>query len=261
MIRKALHSLSMAKKFLLLSAMTFILPLGFFVYFSYMSYSSTVDNKLFQMTENVLSLIEKNVQYTINDVSDTGNIIMTSGEVQSVLSVNPDAADYHQQILSHETAVEDLLINLTNNKQYIGTILLALLFVPALNLAGMIASRMKRQLSEMGIRKAFGASKASLLMQVFWENLFLTGLGGLLGLLLSYLIVYCGRNWLPDLLSAYSDVIPEGVDSFLTPGMLLNPVVIGITFLVSLILNVLSALIPALHALKKDIVYSLNDKR
>lgn len=142
-----------------------------------------------------------------------------------------------------------------------GTILLALLFVPALNLAGMIASRMKRQLSEMGIRKAFGASKASLLMQVFWENLFLTGLGGLLGLLLSYLIVYCGRNWLPDLLSAYSDVIPEGVDSFLTPGMLLNPVVIGITFLVSLILNVLSALIPALHALKKDIVYSLNDKR
>lgn len=125
MIRKALHSLSMAKKFLLLSAMTFILPLGFFVYFSYMSYSSTVDNKLFQMTENVLSLIEKNVQYTINDVSDTSNIIMTSGEVQSVLSVNPDAADYHQQILSHETAVEDLLINLTNNKQYIGTILLA----------------------------------------------------------------------------------------------------------------------------------------
>lgn len=29
MIQKALHSLSMAKKFLLLSAMTFILPLGF----------------------------------------------------------------------------------------------------------------------------------------------------------------------------------------------------------------------------------------
>ena len=50
----------------------------------------------------------------------------------------------------------------------------------------------------MGIRKAFGASKASLLMQVFWENLFLTGLGGLLGLLLSYLIVYCGRISFPQ---------------------------------------------------------------
>lgn len=124
----------------------------------------------------------------------------------------------------------------------------------------MIASRMKRQLSELGIRKAFGASKTSLLLQVFWENLFLTGIGGLFGLLLSYLIVYCGRNWLPDLLSFSVDVMPEGVDSFLTPGMLLNPVVIGITFMVSLVLNVLSALIPALHALKKDIVYSLNEK-
>lgn len=142
-----------------------------------------------------------------------------------------------------------------------GTILLALLFVPALNLAGMIASRMKRQLSELGIRKAFGASKTSLLLQIFLENLFLTGIGGLFGLLLSYLIVYCGRNWLPDLLSFSADVMPEGVDSLLTPGMLLNPVVIGITFMVSLVLNVLSALIPALHALKKDIVYSLNEKR
>lgn len=125
MIRKAFLSLSIVKKFLLLSALTFILPLGFFVYFSYMSYSSTVDNKLFQMTENVLSLIEKNVQYTINDVSDTGNIIMTSSDVQAVLSANSNTAGYHQQTLSHETAVEDLLINLTNNKQYIGTILLA----------------------------------------------------------------------------------------------------------------------------------------
>lgn len=142
-----------------------------------------------------------------------------------------------------------------------GTILFALLFVPALNLAGMIASRMKRQLSELGIRKAFGASKASLLLQVFWENLFLTCIGGLFGLLLSYLIVYGGRNWLPDLLASSADVMPEGTDSFLTPGMLLNPVVIGITFVVSLVLNVLSALIPALHALRKDIVYSLNEKR
>lgn len=64
-----------------------------------------------------------------------------------------------------------------------GTILLALLFVPALNLAGMIASRMKRQLSERGIRKAFGASKASLLMQVFGRICFLRGLGGLIGLI------------------------------------------------------------------------------
>ncbi len=124
-MHKRFQSLSMAQKFMLLSTLTFLLPLGFFVFFSYRNYSSAVDSKLFQMTENVLSLIEKNVQYTINDVSDTGNIIMTSESVQAVLSADPADADYHQQILSRESEVEDLLINLTNNKQYIGTILLA----------------------------------------------------------------------------------------------------------------------------------------
>lgn len=114
----------MARKFMLLSTLTFLLPLGFFVFFSYRNYSGAVDSKLFQMTENVLSLIERNVQYTINDVRDTGNIIMTSGDVQAVLSANPAHTDYHQQLLIHESVVEDLLINLTNNKQYIGTILL-----------------------------------------------------------------------------------------------------------------------------------------
>ena len=89
----------MARKFMLLSTLTFLLPLGFFVFFSYRNYSGAVDSKLFQMTENVLSLIERNVQYTINDVRDTGNIIMTSGDVQAVLSANPAHTDYHQQLL------------------------------------------------------------------------------------------------------------------------------------------------------------------
>lgn len=87
------------------------------------------------------------------------------------------------------------------------------------------------------------------------------GFGGLLGLLFLYLIVYCGCNWLFDLLSVYLDVIFEGVDSFLIFGMLLNFVVIGIIFLVSLILNVLLVLILVLYVLKKDIVYLFNDKR
>ena len=47
--------MSMAQKFMLLSTLTFLLPLGFFVFFSYRNYSSAVDSKLFQMTENVWS--------------------------------------------------------------------------------------------------------------------------------------------------------------------------------------------------------------
>lgn len=124
-MQKTFQSLNTVQKFMFLSTLTFLLPLGFFVFFSYWNYSSEADDKLFHITANMLSLIEKNVQYIINDVYDTGNIVMTSRSVQELLSADPDSTDYHQQVLSQEPAVEDLLINLTNNKRYIGTILLA----------------------------------------------------------------------------------------------------------------------------------------
>ena len=40
--------------------------------------------------------------------------------------------------------------------------LLVLLLVPALNLSGMIASRMESRLAEMGVRKSFGAGRGKL---------------------------------------------------------------------------------------------------
>lgn len=47
-MHKRFQSLSMAQKFMLLSTLTFLLPLGFFVFFSYRNYSSAVDSKLFR---------------------------------------------------------------------------------------------------------------------------------------------------------------------------------------------------------------------
>lgn len=34
----------------------------------------------------------------------------------------------------------------------------------------MISARMERQLPDLGIRKAFGASRRRLLVQIIWEN-------------------------------------------------------------------------------------------
>ena len=50
--------------------------------------------------------------------------------------------------------------------RYLLFILLALLLVPALNLSGLIASRMESRLPEMGIRNAFGGGRSKLLSQV-----------------------------------------------------------------------------------------------
>lgn len=142
-----------------------------------------------------------------------------------------------------------------------GTLLFALLFIPALNLAGMISSRMEHRLPELGLRKAFGAPKRVLLGQVLTENFLLTLLGGAFGLALSYAMIYSGRNWLPTLFDKIVTNLPEGVDTFFSPAMLFNPTVFGITLGVCMVLNLVSALIPAVNALRKDIIYSLNNKK
>ncbi|WP_240935517.1 ABC transporter permease [Hymenobacter sp. HDW8] len=65
---------------------------------------------------------------------------------------------------------------------------LALLFMalPALNLVNINLSRIMDRSSEIGVRKAFGATSNTLVGQFLIENIFLTLLGGLFGLLLAY---------------------------------------------------------------------------
>ena len=138
-------------------------------------------------------------------------------------------------------------------------ILLALLFIPALNLGGMISSRMDSRIAELGIRKAYGATRRRLLEQVLCENLLLTLLGGLAGLLFSYLIVWTASDWILTLFDEY--VLDAAIPTSLTPEMLFSPAVFGCTLGVCLLLNVVSALVPALRALRHPIMDSLNSKR
>ncbi len=71
-----------------------------------------------------------------------------------------------------------------------------LLLVPALNLSGLVAARMRRRVAEMGVRKAFGAKRRTLLTQVITENLVLTLCGGFVGLVITWLLLYVFRSWL-----------------------------------------------------------------
>lgn len=119
---------------------------------------------------------------------------------------------------------------------------------------------MERRLAEMGVRRAFGARTGTLIWQILSENMLFTLLGGVLGLLFSYLILILGGNWLIMLGSNYVAPPPEGVDVVFTPSMLLNLHVFCIALGICLLLNVLSALIPAWRASRREIVYSLYNK-
>lgn len=63
----------------------------------------------------------------------------------------------------------------------------ALLFMalPAINLVNLNVSRIMERASEIGVRKAFGASSRTLVVQFVVENLALTIIGGLVGFLLA----------------------------------------------------------------------------
>lgn len=138
---------------------------------------------------------------------------------------------------------------------------LVLLLVPALNLSGMIASRMEGRLAEMGVRQAFGASRRTLLSQVMTENLLLTLLGSFFGLVLAWFFLYAGRHWVFMLFDEWSTFPSEVVDVQVSGEMLFAPAVFLMALLVCLLLNLLSALIPAWHALRRPLVQSLNEKK
>ena len=136
---------------------------------------------------------------------------------------------------------------------------LALLFIPAMNLCGMISSRMDERMSELGVRKAYGATNSGLIAQVLTENLLLTLVGGLLGLGLAYLIALTGGKWIYHLFDTF--VFTGGVSPTYTVEMLFNPTVFLTVFGLCVLLNLISALVPTVWALRHPIIYSIQTKR
>lgn len=137
-------------------------------------------------------------------------------------------------------------------------VIIILLLVPAINLSSMTLSRMRKRMSEIGVRKAFGATSNELLHQVFMENLILTLMAGVLGLVLSY----AGTFLLDDFLFSNSEsmIMMGNGQTTLSADMLLNPTVFVAAFAFCLVLNVLSAGIPAWRASRMNITDALNQK-
>ena len=63
------------------------------------------------------------------------------------------------------------------------------MLLPALNLVNLNSSRIRERASEIGVRKAFGATSSNLVVQFLVENIILTFVGGVIGLILAYIII------------------------------------------------------------------------
>lgn len=67
---------------------------------------------------------------------------------------------------------------------------LLFLLLPTINLVNINITRIMERSSEIGVRKAFGASSKTLVYQFIVENLILTFLGGIIGVIFSIIVIY-----------------------------------------------------------------------
>ena len=74
------------------------------------------------------------------------------------------------------------------------TLMILFMFIPSLNLVNINISRIMERRSEIGVRKAFGASSRTLIIQFLTENIILTLIGGCMSLIAAYSILKIVSN-------------------------------------------------------------------
>ncbi|MDE6098211.1 MAG: ABC transporter permease [Muribaculaceae bacterium] len=130
-----------------------------------------------------------------------------------------------------------------------------LLLLPAINLASMLHSRLRRRVSEFGIRRAFGCTSGRLIREILGENFMVTIAGGIIGWICSIIFIssYAG---LFNLTYAFI------TDAYTSPavGMLLNWRLILSALTICFILNIISASIPAWQASRLKAIDAINGR-
>lgn len=153
------------------------------------------------------------------------------------------------------------------SKIIIGLVIIFALFflVPALNLTALNSSVLEGRLAELGVRKAFGATNRSIIMQVLVENFVLTLLGALLGLGLAYIIL--SSSVYDSFVSSMITYMAGGTTSIkqfapsISIGMLLRVEIFAFAFVSALLLNTFTSLIPAWRFTQRSIVDALSDNQ
>ena len=182
----------------------------------------------------------------------TDRILMTNTSSEnmagwfSICLLAKDSRDF--EAIRHELLKQIERYNWMKHLLETGSLLLFLLLVPALNLLGVTQSAVQKRRAEMGVRKAFGATYGVLVRQILYENSVITLIGGLVGLLLSLL-----------LLPVCKDFLLQSRDTALSGDMIFQPAVFLLALFFSLLLNLLSAGIPAMRIARQKIVISLKD--
>lgn len=113
------------------------------------------------------------------------------------------------------------------------------LFVGGIGIMNIMFVSVVERTREIGVRKAIGAKRRTILMQFLIEAAMICLGGGLLGLIITYPLTLIGNQWLP---------------------MTLSLPVVGLAILVSLVTGLISGFLPAWRAARMDPVEALRNE-
>ncbi|HEY0177037.1 MAG TPA: FtsX-like permease family protein [Pedobacter sp.] len=123
----------------------------------------------------------------------------------------------------------------------VGIFIFLFMLLPTINLVNINVSRIMERSSEIGVRKAFGASSNTLTYQFIVENLILTLFGGVLGIVFSAIVIRILNT---------SDLGPN-------MNMSINLTVLCYSLLACLVFGLLSGVYPAWRMSKLNVVTAL----
>lgn len=125
-----------------------------------------------------------------------------------------------------------------------GIFFLLFISLPIVNLVNLTISRMMERASEIGVRRAFGATVGSLISQFLIENIFVTFLGGAISLVLAALIIFTINQ---------AQLIPQAQ-------IALNGKVLLASVLISLLFGIFSGIYPAIKMARTEVVQVLHSR-
>ena len=127
--------------------------------------------------------------YALLLARSTSDIKQVQNEYQQIVSkVTPeDPKNFNELSSNADLFTESFTRRILGNKNdsgifyfymIAGVFTLLFMILPTINLVNINVSRIMERSSEIGVRKAFGASSSKLVMQFIFENIILTFLGG-----------------------------------------------------------------------------------
>jgi putative ABC transport system permease protein len=180
---------------------------------NYMCYLSAENKSDFNA---IRTEFENRKEQVLKDYEDKYDLLICDLKTQKEIQT--------QQIMGFDSETSSIVV-------FSGVIALMILFMsfPAINLININISRIIERSSEIGIRKAFGASSKTLVGQFMVENVILTLIGGLIAFLLSIIVLKIIGD---------SGIIPYGQFG-------MNIRVFSYCLLVSLFFGLFSGVLPA----------------